>query len=121
MLVRVKEPRTNVEITGDGDTAAVVGVITGALSQHFEFTVDDEEDEWETSSTSEWFNSVDLTPGKGLRIRRENQGMTLDQLAAKTGIAQSNLSAMENDKRTIGVTTAKKLAEALGCHYRVLV
>ncbi|MEW5814477.1 MAG: helix-turn-helix transcriptional regulator [Spirochaetota bacterium] len=48
--------------------------------------------------------------GITLRIRRENAEMTLDELSEKTGIAVSNLSAMENGRRPMGVRTAKRLA-----------
>jgi DNA-binding XRE family transcriptional regulator len=53
-------------------------------------------------------------PGITLRIRRENAGMTQAQLARATGLAVSNISAMENGKRSIGLAVARKLAAALG-------
>jgi len=44
--------------------------------------------------------------------------LTLAELSGKTGIAESHLSAMENDKRGIGKVTAQKLGKALKCEYR---
>jgi transcriptional regulator with XRE-family HTH domain len=39
-------------------------------------------------------------------------------LSKKCGIAQSHLSDMENDKRSIGKIPAQKLSKALGCDYK---
>jgi DNA-binding XRE family transcriptional regulator len=41
-------------------------------------------------------------------------GLSLVQLAGLTGLAVSNISAIENGRRPVGLTVAKKLAEALG-------
>jgi len=59
-----------------------------------------------------------MTPGKILKVYRDNAGLTLEQLAKMTGIAKSNLSQIENDKRNVGLKTAKRLAEALKCNYK---
>jgi transcriptional regulator with XRE-family HTH domain len=53
-------------------------------------------------------------PGITLRIRRENAGMTQAELASRTGLAVSNISAIENGRRRVGLAVAKKLAAALG-------
>ena len=57
-----------------------------------------------------------LTPAKVLKIRRENAGLTQAALAEKCGIAAANIALMETGKRTIGVRSAKKIAEALDCN-----
>jgi transcriptional regulator with XRE-family HTH domain len=44
-----------------------------------------------------------------------------NQLAELTGIPQSTLSAIENDRVSLGVERAKVLASALRCHPAVLV
>ena len=56
-----------------------------------------------------------------LREQRKRLGLTMQKLAKKTGIVQPNLSAMENGKRAIGVSVARKLAKALQVNYRVLL
>ena len=63
----------------------------------------------------------EVTPGKVLRLQREQLELTLDELSKKTDIPKGNLSAMENGKRPIGLKTAKILAKALGVHYKAFV
>lgn len=59
--------------------------------------------------------------GESVRIIRELQEMSQNELSATTGIPQSTLSAIEHDKVNIGVERAKTLARALKCHPAVLV
>jgi DNA-binding XRE family transcriptional regulator len=68
------------------------------------------------AQSSKWYRDVKAAwhPGVTLRIRRENAGLTQAQLAGLTGLAVSNISAMENGRRPVGLAVAKKLAEALG-------
>lgn len=64
---------------------------------------------------------VDVTTGQSVRILRELQGMSQNDLAAATGIPQSTISAIENDRVRLGVDRAKVFAKALRCHPAVLV
>ena len=64
---------------------------------------------------------VDVSVGESVRILRELQEMSQNELAAVTGIPQSTLSAIENDRVNLGVERAKVLARALKCHPAVLV
>ena len=57
------------------------------------------------------------TPGKLLRAYRERAGFSLVELAEAVGIKYPNISAMENDRRTIGLVMAKKLGNALRVDY----
>lgn len=57
-----------------------------------------------------------LTPGKALRIYRELQGFSQNQLAEMTGLKQTTISSLENDKITMGISRAKMLASALKVH-----
>ena len=59
--------------------------------------------------------------GDSVRIMRELQELSQNQLSAATGISQSTLSAIEHDKVNLGVERAKVLARALKCHPAVLV
>ncbi len=52
---------------------------------------------------------------------RHREGLTQVQLAEATDIPQRHISEMENGKRVIGVTSAKKLAEALHSDHRGLL
>ena len=64
---------------------------------------------------------MDVSPGDSVRILRELQEMSQNDLAAATGIPQSTISAIENDRVRLGVERAKVLAKALRCHPAVLV
>ena len=62
-----------------------------------------------------------VSVGESVRIIRELQELSQNQLATLTGIPQSTLSAIENDRVNLGVERAKVLARALKCHPAVLV
>jgi transcriptional regulator with XRE-family HTH domain len=65
--------------------------------------------------------SVEVTPGESVRILRELQELSQNDVAERTGIPQSTISAIENDRIRLGVERSKVLARALGCHPAVLV
>ncbi len=64
---------------------------------------------------------VEVSVGESLRIIRELQELSQNELSLLTGIPQSTLSAIEHDKINLGVERAKILARALKCHPAVLV
>ena len=64
---------------------------------------------------------IEVSVGESVRILRELQEMSQNDLATATGIAQSTRSAIENDRVRLGVERAKVLARALRCHPAVLV
>ena len=55
---------------------------------------------------------------KGLRYR---EGLSQIEFAKKLNINQTNLSAMENGKRTIGKEFAKRIADLFGLDYRIFL
>jgi transcriptional regulator with XRE-family HTH domain len=59
--------------------------------------------------------------GESVRIMRELQELSQNQLAELTGMPQSTISAIERDRVKLGVERAKVLARALRCHPAVLV
>lgn len=63
----------------------------------------------------------DISVGESVRIIRELQELSQNELAKLTGIPQSTLSAIEHDKINLGLERAKILAKALKCHPAVLV
>ena len=65
--------------------------------------------------------TIDVSVGESVRILRELQELSQNELAELTGIPQSTLSAIENDRVSLGVERAKVLARALKCHPAVLV
>jgi transcriptional regulator with XRE-family HTH domain len=64
---------------------------------------------------------VDVSVGESVRILRELQELTQSELAELTGIPQSTISAIENNRINLGVERAKIIARALKCHPAVLV
>ncbi len=65
--------------------------------------------------------TVDVSPGESVRIIRELQELSQNQLSELTGIPQSTISAIENSRINVGVERAKVLARALRVHPAVLV
>lgn len=55
---------------------------------------------------------------KGLRYR---EGLSQIEFAKKLNISQTNLSAMENGKRSIGKELAKRIAEFFKLDYRIFL
>ncbi len=64
---------------------------------------------------------VDVSIGESVRILRELQEYSQNELSELTGIPQSTISAIERDRVRLGVERAKVLARALRCHPAVLV
>lgn len=62
-----------------------------------------------------------VTPGKSLKILRDFQEMSQNELALLSGISQSNISAFENGSKQMGRDTAIKLAKALKVHPAVIL
>ncbi len=64
---------------------------------------------------------IDVSVGQSLRIMRELQELSQNELAGLTGIPQSTISAIENDRVNLGLERAKVLPRALRCHPAVIV
>ena len=64
---------------------------------------------------------IQISAGESVRIIRELQELSQNELAAVTGIAQSTISAIERDRINLGVERAKVLARAFRCHPAALV
>jgi transcriptional regulator with XRE-family HTH domain len=64
---------------------------------------------------------ISVSIGESVRIIRQLQELSQNQLAVLTGIPQATISAIENDRIKLGVERAKVLAGALKCHLGVLV
>jgi len=64
---------------------------------------------------------VEVSIGESVKIIRELQAMSQNDLSLASGIPQSTISAIEHDRINLGVERAKQLARALKCHPAVLV
>lgn len=124
MLVHAKTPRIKVHLSGTGVSRLVDAV--RSVYPDIRVVKDEDEDEDEDGdelvdiTTTDWYKRMRANhhPGDTIRVYRNNAGWTLAQLAEKTGIAESHLSAMENRKRGVGKVSAMRLSKALGRDYR---
>ena len=64
---------------------------------------------------------ITVSIGESVRIIRDLQGLSQNQLSRLTGIPQATISTIENDRVRLGVERAKVLARALKCHPGILV
>lgn len=114
MLVHAKTPLIDAQITGTG-----ADILIAALKKVIAGLKVSDDDEVVPIASDPWFQKLreSRTAGEVLWCYRDNAGLTLEELAALSGIAKSHLSEMENNKRPIGIKTAKKLAEALKCDF----
>jgi len=64
---------------------------------------------------------IEVSVGESVKIIRELQEMSQNDLAQISGIPQSTISAIENGRVNLGVERAKQLARVLKCHPAVLV
>jgi len=64
---------------------------------------------------------IEVSTGESVRILRELQDLSQNELAGICGIPQSTISAIENDRVRLGVERGKVLARALKCHPAVLL
>lgn len=64
---------------------------------------------------------IEVSTGESVRILRELQDLSQNELAELCGIPQSTISAIENDRIRLGVERGKALARALKCHPAVLL
>ncbi len=64
---------------------------------------------------------IHVSPGQSLKIIRELQKLSQNELAKLSGLPQSTISGMESGRINIGVERAKVLAKALHIHPAVIV
>ena len=79
----------------------------------------------EAGDSSPWRESSHFKempfPGAYISGARYRENMTQVQLSERTGIPRRHISEMENGKRPIGKSSARKLAEALNIDPRILL
>jgi transcriptional regulator with XRE-family HTH domain len=63
---------------------------------------------------------IEISPEEPVRILRELEELSQNELSELTSIPQSRISAIERDRINLGVERAKVLARALRCHPAVL-
>lgn len=117
--MRVVEKTRHIDVNVEGSGADAVAALIRASLPHA--IIDDGEideyEDWEGSDLQKELAAL-KTPGKLVRAYRARAGLSLVQLAAAVGTKYPNLSAIENDRRAIGLVLARKLGKALGVEYR---
>ena len=122
MQVAVKTPRIELEMKGDIPERVIL-FLEEEYGVSLRPTADDGEEAANALET-DWYKRTmaAMTPGKALRIYRENAGLTQAALGERMGgIPRQHISNMENGKRPIGKENAKRLAAALHVDYRVFL
>ena len=62
-----------------------------------------------------------LSTGEVIRMLRELKKWTQEELATRSGISPTNLSALENDRVDIGKRRAELLAKAFNIHPAIIM
>jgi DNA-binding XRE family transcriptional regulator len=110
MLAVVKTPHTNLRIQGD-----IPGPLLSVLKAQYGKKLllrENPDDEVVNVFETDWYKSRKsaMTPGKCLRIYRENKDLTQDELGQKLGgLSRRYVSDLETGRRGI----SKKVAKAL--------
>ena len=110
MQAHVKTPHTDIHIQED-IPPRVLDVLRSEYGIKLKI-YEDEDAPLEIVET-DWYKETKAksTPGDALRIYRDNHQLTQTQLGKKLGnVPRQIISNMERGKRTISLTTAKKLA-----------
>ena len=122
MQVAVKTPRIELKMKGDIPERVIL-FLEEEYGVSLRQTTDDGEEAVNALET-DWYKRTmaAMTPGKALRIYRENAGLTQTALGERMGgVPRQHISNMENGKRPIGKENAKRLAAALHVDYRVFL
>ncbi|MGA2977374.1 MAG: helix-turn-helix transcriptional regulator [Spirochaetia bacterium] len=112
MLAVVKTPLIRIHIRGQ-IPKQIVTVLKKEYGDKLKLTEEDD-DELVDIFQTDWYTRVQkgLTPGKNLKIYRQNMHMTQAQLGAKIGnVPKQFISNMENGIRPISKKTAIRLAK----------
>ena len=112
MLAVVKTPHIKIYIKGK-IPSRIVSALKKEYGNKVQLTTEDGDQVVDVFETS-WYKRVrkTLTPGRNLKIYRQNMGLTQEQLGAKLGGLQKQfVSNMESGIRPISKKTAIKLGK----------
>lgn len=111
MLAVVKTPRTNIRIEGE-IPSPILSVLKAEFGKKLVVKPSPDDalvDVFET----DWYKSRKkaMTPGKYMRIYRDNAGLTQEELGQKLGgLSRHYVSDLESGTRTISKAVAKALS-----------
>ena len=112
MLAVVKTPHIKIQIKGK-IPKRILDALKEEYGSQVRFVVEAEDEKLNVFET-DWYKNIKekLTPGKNLRIYRQNAGLTLQELGQALGnVPRQHVSNMEKGIRPISKKTAMKLAE----------
>lgn len=111
MLAVVKTPHIKIEIKGK-ISKRLLNVLKEEYGSDVQLVPDEEDGKFDIFET-DWYkeNKEKLTPGKNMRIYRQNRGMTQKDLGDLLGgIPRQHISNMEKGIRPISKKVALKLS-----------
>jgi plasmid maintenance system antidote protein VapI len=116
MQAVVKTPHIEISVKGATIPPKLIDVLKEEYGRHLNLVADDG-DELVNVFDSPWYENIKgkMTPGKYLRVYRENEGLTQGQLGEVLGgIPRQHISNMEHGRRAISLKMARKLSTLLG-------
>ena len=81
----------------------------------------DKPPKYKQSDYAEFDLKVERSPGDSVRILRELCEWSQKELEAKSGIPQTTISAIENNRQNLGVERTKVLAKVFKVHPSVIL
>ncbi len=111
MLAVVKTPRIKIEIKGR-ISKKLLDVLKEEYGSEVRIIPDEEDEKLDVFKT-DWYKGMQekMTPGKNLRIYRQNRGITQKELGELLGgIPRQHISNMERGIRSISKKVALKLS-----------
>jgi DNA-binding XRE family transcriptional regulator len=112
MLAVVKTPRIKIEIKGK-ISKRLLDVLKEEYGSEVQIVPDDEDENIDIFET-DWYKNVKekLTPGKNMRIYRQNLGITQKELGELLGgVPRQHISNMERGIRAISKKVALNLSK----------
>ena len=116
MLAVAKTPHIKLRIEGD-----IPNRLLRVLKEYYgKMLILDGEDDYVDVFETDWYKhrSKNITPGKSIRIYRENKNWTQTQLGGKLGgLTRQYVSDLENGRREV----SKNIAKALSALFHVSI
>jgi DNA-binding XRE family transcriptional regulator len=110
MLAVVKTPRIDVRIKGDVPSR-LLQILKREYGSDLKL-VDDDDIETVDFFQTDFYRETKMlmTPGTYIKIYRENQGWTQEQLGEKLGVSKTFICDIEHGRRAVSKEAAKKLS-----------
>lgn len=102
------------------DKKADLKLIKKVIALYEKLKNEDDDELMSYEEANEHLNDLlgEVTVAEKIKAYRNREALTQKELALKSEIKQQHISEIERGLRSVGVTTAKKLASALNCNYQ---